>query len=283
MRKKRLGLRRVAGLATFVAAVTVALFVVPSAFAVSGAVNTTDDPNWNGPADSGVLLGAPTQTCLNGQPGHTDPATNCNIYLAKTDVFLSGSPIAAALGDGLYFFAVLSPGGQPTPNDGGTNVANGELANLSDNEDGWTNREFTVTNGVIAPADSSTHAYDTTRELIQLAPYADTPNPGGVYILAVCKVPDNLTGAPGVDPRDVHRRRACGDYARLESGDVGREQRHHVPVLVYVQLERPGGDVRDQRRHDQLGSSDTGQRRGSRYRLDTRDGRDRLEHADHDQ
>jgi hypothetical protein len=179
-----------------------ALVVVGVAFGVTGAINTTDDPLWAGPADSGTLLGGPTQPCLNGQPGHLDPATNCNIYTNKTDVFLSGSPDSAALGDGTYFFAVLSPGGQPAPNDGGTNKVHGQLANLSDNADAWTNREFSVSGGTITMLNNSTHAYDATKNLVQVAPYADTPNPGGVYILAVCQVPDPVTDSPGVDPRD---------------------------------------------------------------------------------
>lgn len=198
--RKRLGLRRYVGLTAIVAAA--ALVVAGVALGVTGAINTTDDPFWAGPADTGTLLGGQTQPCLNGQPGHTDPAVNCNIYAAKTDVFLSGSPITAAVGDGTYFFAVLSPGGQPAPNDGGTNNANGELANLSDNADAWTNREFSVSSGTITMLNSSTHAYDATRNLVQVAPYADTPNPGGVYILAVCAVPDPVTGSPGVNPRD---------------------------------------------------------------------------------
>jgi hypothetical protein len=104
------------------------------------------------------------------------------------------------LGDGTYFFAVLSPGGQPAPNDGGTNTSNGELANLSDNSDVWTNREFSVSGSIINYG--GTHDVDTTNNEIQLFPYADTPNSGGVYILAVCKVPANPTGTPGVNPKD---------------------------------------------------------------------------------
>src|SRR5207302_426898 len=56
---------------------------------VTGAVNTTDDPLWNGPNNDGLdlngnpILGTPTQACLNGGP-HTLPAVNCNIYQNKT-------------------------------------------------------------------------------------------------------------------------------------------------------------------------------------------------------
>jgi len=186
--RKKAGLRSFAGL-TLAAAAT-ALAIAGIALGVTGAINTTDDPGFTG---TGVL-GAPA-ACLNGQPGHTDPATNCNIYTAKTDVFLSGSPVSAALGDGTYFFAVLVPGGQPDANDG-------SAKNLSDDYDAWTNREFSVSGGAITMLNSSTHAYDASRNLIQIARFADTSNPGGVYILAVCHVPSTPTDSPGVDARD---------------------------------------------------------------------------------
>jgi hypothetical protein len=169
-----------------------ALLPVTPAGAVTGAVSTTDNAGHLDTYDSYV-----NQACLNGQ------GVNCNIYLDKRDVWLSGLPVSAALGAGTYFFAVLSPGGQPAPNDGGTNNSNGELANLSDNFDDWTDREFTVDgdgNVTSYPGD-----HDRDGSLIQLFPYEDTPNNGGVYILAVCAVPDDATdppGGPGVNPSD---------------------------------------------------------------------------------
>ncbi len=148
---------------------------------VTGAVNTTDDPT-PGTIASGTLLGTPG-ACDNGTPGHTTPFVNCNIYELKTDVFLSGSPNPAALGTGTYFFVVLSPGGQPDPNDAtGTKILS---------TDPSTNREFSSDgSGVIAPLGGSSHAYDSTNNVLQVAPYNDTPNPGGVYILATCKISD---------------------------------------------------------------------------------------------
>jgi hypothetical protein len=173
-----------------VVAAALVLFAVAGASAtVTGAVNTTDNPNWNGPNDDGfdasgnTILGAPTQPCLNG-PTHSTPEVNCNIYAAKTDVFLSGTPHPAALGAGTYFFAVLAPGGQPDPNDGSAN----NLSSPSPSNDPATNREFSSDGtGNITPLNSS-HAYDAANNVIQVAPYNDTPNPGGVYILAVCKI-----------------------------------------------------------------------------------------------
>ncbi|MDE3228269.1 MAG: hypothetical protein KGO05_00180, partial [Chloroflexota bacterium] len=69
---------------------------------VSGAAFTTVNTNVDG-----------TGHCLNGSG-----AVNCNIYDAKTSVWLTGGPSTAALGNGTYFFAVLDPSGQPNPNDG---------------------------------------------------------------------------------------------------------------------------------------------------------------------
>jgi hypothetical protein len=222
---------------TGLVAIAISLLMVAGAGAVhpvTGAVNTTDDPGWNGPdvvnfpgldASGNPILGAPTQACLNGG-SHTTPAVNCNIYQSKTDVFLSGSPNPAALGAGTYFFTVLVPGGQPDPNDGGAkNLSDtnclpytllttptcpgGTNADLSPIPSGdlVTNREFSSDGtGNISPLNNSTHAFDAANQEIQVAPYDDTTNPGGVYILAACKISESQndfqsTVAP-VDPRD---------------------------------------------------------------------------------
>jgi hypothetical protein len=209
MKRRGFGWRhRVAGLTLIAAAVSV-LFLVAGAAAnpVSGAISTTDNPTWTDTYDAYV-----NTACLNGQ------GVNCNIYNDKRDVWLSGLPVHAALGAGTYFFAVLSPGGQPNPNDCAGVKNNGDPANLSDTDpcettgtgagDTWLNRTFSVDgNGVITyPAGGypGGHDFDSTNNKIQLFPYDDTPNPGGVYILAVCKVPGDpaQNGGPGVDPRD---------------------------------------------------------------------------------
>src|SRR5215813_9517907 len=152
------------------------------AVATTGAVTTTDDP-------------AVTQPCLNGGT-HSTPATNCNLYLDKLDVWLSGFVKGPSqLGKGTYFFAVLVPGSQQDPNDG----APGNLS--TDDANGYLDRTFTVDdNGAITNLGS--HAFDSAFDIIQLAPYENTTNPGGVYILAVCQYtaanPSSGTGAPGV-------------------------------------------------------------------------------------
>jgi hypothetical protein len=168
------------GLTALLVAVTVI-----SVAAVSGAAFTT----FNAAAD-----GSSKDVCKN-------TAINCNIYGAKEYVWLNGGPTANGLGpDGQYFFAVLVPGGQPNPNDGGPK-------NLSDDYDAYGNRTFTVTNGEVS-AYGGTHDLDSGTAggakvdgkppYIRLFPYADTTNPGGVYIMAICSLNE---GYP-VDPRD---------------------------------------------------------------------------------
>jgi hypothetical protein len=170
--------------------------VVIAASAVSGAAYTTFNP-W--------VDGEFKVVCKNSQ-------INCNIYGSKPDVWLNGGPAANGLGpDGEYFFAVLVPGGQPDPNDGGAK-------NLSDDYDAYTNRSFTVSGGEVSfyggtHDQDSGDTLDPTRPFcsaprgctpdgnppfIRLFPYADTWNPGGVYIMAICSLGE---GYP-VDPRD---------------------------------------------------------------------------------
>jgi hypothetical protein len=182
MRSKR-ALRRYAGP---IAVVMVAAAGIFAAVALAGATSTTDN--------AGYVDGTyTTQNCVNGSNG-----VNCNIYLDKRDVWTSGLPSAASLTTGDYFLAVLAPGGQHDPNDG-------EPGNLS-TSDTWAARSFHVdSGGTISALGSTTHVIDSGK--IQLVPYADTPNPGGVYILAICTVPAspssgdvNGLGAPGVDP-----------------------------------------------------------------------------------
>jgi hypothetical protein len=181
---------------TLAGVLVLSLGIVLSASAVSGAAFTTYNP-W--------VDGDFKDVCKNSQ-------VNCNIYGAKPDVWLNGGPAANGLGpDGEYFFAVLVPGGQPDPNDGGAK-------NLSDDFDLYTNRTFSVIDGEVGfyggthdqdsgdTLDASRPFCDSPRgctpdgnpPFIRLDPYADTWNPGGVYILAICSLAD---GYP-VEPRD---------------------------------------------------------------------------------
>ena len=158
---------------SLIAAPAVAIGTAPSASATvptTHAISTTTNPDVDG-----------TGHCQNG-----NEAVNCNIYDSKNAVWLTGLPSHAGLDSGSYFFAVLVPGGQADPNDGGAN-------NLSDDYDAYTNRTFSIDDaGVI----TSSGSHDFANNKIRLMPYADTTNPGGVYILAVC----SLANGYGVDP-----------------------------------------------------------------------------------
>lgn len=164
--------RRVLPLLTaagLVAASVVALSATTTATAnpVVKAFSTTTNP--------GASTG--NGDCLHAQP----QPTNCNQYASKEDVWASGLPDSADLADGTYFLAVLAPGGQPDPNDGGAK-------NLSDGYDSYLDRSFSMTGGTIGATPDTTHLIELGR--IQAFEYADTPNPGGVYIMAICSLAD---------------------------------------------------------------------------------------------
>lgn len=145
------------------------LAVVPPAVAapVSGAIFTTD------------ATGAPV---------------NLNHYDDKRDVYLNGGPglnapdSAAGLPAGTYSFQVTNP--------------NGEIL-LS--EDAVACRQFTVDgSGVIqsvAPSGACAHMTGVDAEddgiTVQLFPYSDTPNPGGVYKVWVSLTSDLDCAARG--------------------------------------------------------------------------------------
>ncbi|MDP9332247.1 MAG: hypothetical protein M3Q30_02880 [Actinomycetota bacterium] len=136
---------------------------------VSGAAFTTVNENYDG-----------TGHCQNGNPN-----VNCNIYDGKEFVWMNGGPSVAYVGDGSYFFAVLSPGGQADPNDGAAK-------NLSDDFDAYTNRTFGVSGATVTYGGS--HLSDSNK--IRLSDYADTFNPGGVYIMALCSLADGYPVTP---------------------------------------------------------------------------------------
>jgi len=99
-----------------------------------------------------------------------DGNVNVNHYAAKADVYLNGGPTndncdAAAVDDGVYVFQITNPSGTVL---------------LS--EDDISVREFTVSGGVIVSANN--HAVtpaDCGGVRVQMIPFADTPNNGGVY------------------------------------------------------------------------------------------------------
>jgi hypothetical protein len=140
---------------------------------------------------------APPSTPLSGAIFTTDVSgvpVNLNIYAAKEDVYLNGGPginapdDAAGLPAGTYSFQVTDPSGKTL---------------LS--TDAVTCRQFTVDDSgriqSVAPSGACAHATGTDGEdlgiTVQLFPYADTPNNGGVYKVWVSPTALLNCDAPG--------------------------------------------------------------------------------------
>ena len=132
-------------------------------------------------ASAATVVAHPPATPLSGAIFTTDETgvpVNLNIYDAKEDVYLNGGPginapdDAAGLPAGTYSFQVTDPSGK-------TLLSTDPVAC----------RQFTVdASGVIqsvAPSGACAHATGTDGEdagiTVQLFPFADTPNNGGVY------------------------------------------------------------------------------------------------------
>ena len=115
---------------------------------------------------------------------------NLNQFPSKADVYLDGGPgpgapqHAAGLDDGTYVFQVTDPSGKTL---------------LS--EDAAKCRQFTVAAGVISGVVATGCQHATGNDVdhppaktVQLIPYKNTPNPGGVYKVWVTRVEDFLLG-----------------------------------------------------------------------------------------
>jgi hypothetical protein len=199
--------RRVRGTAvlTLIAALAAIALSASGAAAqgVAGAAYTTDDP----------LLASPSlDVCQTGGPNDTgEPKVNCNQYNNKEDVWINGGPTNgnSTLTDGYYFFAVLEPGGQANPNDGGAHNLSDAVALGGDPAAGGgdpaSNRRFRVSSNQIAESLGShvTEAgFPSQGLLVNLSPYDTTSNGGGVYILAICFLSSSSDAIHTVDPRD---------------------------------------------------------------------------------
>ena len=121
--------------------------------------------------------------CFNGGTGG-DPV-NCNIYDAKSHVWLNGGPIGAAFGPGSYFFAVMDPSGQGDPNDGTDALLSFDLTG-----DPYTNRTFTVGNDLSISYGGTHDVGPLPKIRFGIAPdwYDTTSNHGGTYIVAICRL-----------------------------------------------------------------------------------------------
>jgi hypothetical protein len=139
---------------------------------------------------------------------------NLNQFPTKEDVYLDGGPgpgapqTAAGLDDGIYVFQVTDPSGKV--------LLSTDLAGC---------RQFTVANGIIVdviPAGNCAHKTDLDVDhnatTVQLMPYLDTPNNGGVYKVWVTLQEDYLAGcsrqgiANGLNVID------CGPISRRSGG-----------------------------------------------------------------
>jgi hypothetical protein len=188
---------------------------------VNGAAFTTTNPNVDRPDG----LPADRELCVHGQDPQAG-ANNCNLYASKEYVWFNGGPAAAQLSDGDYFFAVLAPGGQGgnrNPNDG-TEKNLSDVSPTSGTPGGtvWTARTFHVANGQFTyTGNPALHLYDGVTQKIRLFPYDDSPNNGGVYILALCRIPDPIstTDAPGVNPSNCKY-----DAFKVRNGTGGEDE-----------------------------------------------------------
>jgi hypothetical protein len=154
-----------------------------------------------GLAGAGFTTFTSTADCKDGGSSQQN-AVDCNNYASKDGVDLR----ASGLPGGTYFFAVLDPGGQnvldgaPLGSEDFVRDGTPGLPRLS--SDSRDCRTFDVTDGVISYTASCAHTQGLTPDYgdgsarsitISLQPYDDTPNPGGVYVLAICAV--NVTNA----------------------------------------------------------------------------------------
>ena len=146
---------------------------------------------------SGLYASAASATAISGAIFTTDQTgtvVNGNNYNAKADVYLNGGPNNApgcnggALENGDYYFQVTDPSGAVL---------------LS--TDGIAARAFRVSGGEIAQ-NLGTHVTGATSPCgslaIELLPYDDTPNAGGVYKVWITRISDFNTACSGLGGGD---------------------------------------------------------------------------------
>ena len=162
-------------------------------------------------AVAGVIAGvaslsahAPSGAIFTTLPDGSE--VNFNIYASKDDVYLDGGPgpgapvHAAGLDDGRYVFQVTDPSGK-------------RLLSL----DNAVCRQFDVFGGVIANVVAVGGCEHTTgfdvdhgATTVQLMPYKDTPNNGGVYKAWAVRLDDFLAGCAALGVADGLNVVDCG-------------------------------------------------------------------------
>lgn len=132
--------------------------------------------------------------CVDGNSSATSDV-DCNNYASKAGVYMSGGPTGGSgLSAGSYFFAVLDPSGQNTlpyvlyPTGKLLSQDAQACRTFTKNADGTITYDATTAAGCT----TALHAMGITpyslKSVVQLIPYLNTPNNGGVYILAICQV-----------------------------------------------------------------------------------------------
>lgn len=139
---------------------------------------------------------------------------NLNQFPSKEDVYLDGGPgpgapqTAAGLDDGVYVFQVTDPSGKM--------LLSTDIAGC---------RRISISNGIIAsvvPTGGCEHLtgvdVDHGATTVQLMPYLDTPNKGGVYKVWVTLVEDYLEGCEQQGIADGLAVVDCGPLSRRSGG-----------------------------------------------------------------
>lgn len=152
---------------------------------------------------------------------------NANQYPTKPDVYLNGGPsnfpqcTGGRLDDGVYHFQVTDPSGQT----------------LLSSDAIWE-RRFEVSNGRIS-ANLGTHANGAVSPClslaIQLAPYANTPNNGGVYKVWITRASDFLAACNNDPTNDCGLAGFVPGHTKTDNFKVEEDDQEQQEELGSVQ------------------------------------------------
>lgn len=166
------------------------------------------------PAAASAPTGAIFTTVADGSE------VNVNQFPSKQDVYLDGGPgigapaTAAGLDDGTYVFQVTNPDGSV--------LLSTDLARC---------RQFEVSGGLITGVVDNDCEHLTGLDVdhgattVQLYPFDDTPNPGGVYKAWAIKVADFLAGCEALGETDGLNVVDCGDTGGNSHGFVNADSK----------------------------------------------------------
>jgi len=164
---------------------------------------------WTLPVLASAPTGAIFTTVFDGSE------VNANQYPSKPDVYLDGGPgigapaTAAGLDDGRYVFQVTDPSGKV--------LLSTDQARC---------RQFDVAGGLITGVVVTGCEHHTDLDVdhgaatVQLIPYNDTPNPGGVYKAWATKQADFLAGCVALGENDGLNVVDCGQTGGNRHGFV---------------------------------------------------------------